>query len=282
MAVIKYTIRLRILTQFLFAYWHKITVYYAYHGIKGNKNHPDAFLRNLPYLGIAGVGLGSFIFHATMKNYTQWCDDLSMLIATATVLHRVYTFDKSLSTTAIAGVGITAFMTIFSTWHCYMDEITMHSILFGTWILITQLLLQEGDWVQERDGFKREIGSKRETGSTREFEEGPKLILTGVMIAIIGLKTRMVIQERIKDPAVCAEVMKLCTWGSSKNPLSPITFSFSDLDSHLRNRIRHLEHWQPDLRLFDYLQAQYWHALVFPLWAPWLVAHFYWGRCLYL
>lgn len=94
-----------------------------------------------------------------------------MLIATATVLHRVYTFDKSMSTTAIAGVGITAFMAIFSTWHCYMDEITMHSILFG------------------------------------------------VMIAIIGLKTRMVIQERIKDPAVCAEVMKLCTWGSSESPL---------------------------------------------------------------
>jgi hypothetical protein len=27
----------------------------------------------MPYLGIAGVGIGSTVFHATMKNYTQWC-----------------------------------------------------------------------------------------------------------------------------------------------------------------------------------------------------------------
>jgi dihydroceramidase len=58
-------------------------------------------------------------------------DDLSMLIATATVLHRVFTFDKSATTTVIAGIAITAVMTAFSTWHCIMDEITMHSVLFG-------------------------------------------------------------------------------------------------------------------------------------------------------
>jgi len=48
-------------------------VLYAYHGIKNNSNRKDAILRNLPYLGIAGVGIGSAIFHATLKNYTQWC-----------------------------------------------------------------------------------------------------------------------------------------------------------------------------------------------------------------
>ena len=48
-------------------------VYYAYHGIKQNSNRKDAILRNFPYLGIAGVGFGSAIFHATLKNHTQWC-----------------------------------------------------------------------------------------------------------------------------------------------------------------------------------------------------------------
>jgi dihydroceramidase len=57
------------------------TVYYAYHGIRQNSNHKDAILRNMPYLGIAGVGIGSTIFHATMLNYTQWCksSDISMI-----------------------------------------------------------------------------------------------------------------------------------------------------------------------------------------------------------
>jgi len=48
-------------------------VFYAYHGIRANTYRHDAILRNLPYLGIACVGVGSAIFHATLKNYTQWC-----------------------------------------------------------------------------------------------------------------------------------------------------------------------------------------------------------------
>jgi dihydroceramidase len=48
-------------------------VLYAIHGIRKNSGRKDAFLRNLPYIGIMGVGVGSFIFHATLKNYTQWC-----------------------------------------------------------------------------------------------------------------------------------------------------------------------------------------------------------------
>lgn len=48
-------------------------VYYAFHGIRANSNRHDAILRNLPYLGIACVGIGSAVFHSTMMNYTQWC-----------------------------------------------------------------------------------------------------------------------------------------------------------------------------------------------------------------
>ncbi|PVH85176.1 alkaline phytoceramidase [Cadophora sp. DSE1049] len=109
---------------------------YAFHGIKNNANRKDAVLRNLPYLGIAAVGFGSAIFHATMKNYTQWCDDLSMLVAVATVVHRVFTYDKSLTRTAITGTVIAGVMTAFSAWHCITDELIMHSVLFAVMIVI--------------------------------------------------------------------------------------------------------------------------------------------------
>jgi len=159
-----------ILTPYIAEFINTLTnityLLYAYHGIKNNANRKDAVLRNLPYLGIAGVGIGSAIFHATMKYYTQWCDDLSMLVATATVIHRVFTFDKSLPITVISGAAITAVMTIFSTWHCITDEITMHSVLFG------------------------------------------------VMIAIVGIKTRSIISARVPDPLVRKEVKKLATWGA--------------------------------------------------------------------
>lgn len=55
-------------------------VFYAYHGIRANANRRDAALRNLPYLGIAGVGIGSAVFHSTLKNYTQWCECCARLI----------------------------------------------------------------------------------------------------------------------------------------------------------------------------------------------------------
>ena len=54
-----------------------------------------------------------------------------MLVAVATVVHRVFTFDKSLSTTIVVGTVIVGTMTAFSAWHCITDEITMHSVLFG-------------------------------------------------------------------------------------------------------------------------------------------------------
>lgn len=138
---------------------------YAFYGIRLNTKRHDAFLRNLPYLGIAGVGLGSALFHTTLKNYTQWMDDLSMLIATATVLHRVFTFDKSLKTTVISGIAATVSMALFIAWHCITDEVVMHPILFG------------------------------------------------IMIAIVGIKTRSIISQRVSNLEVRKEVTKLVTWG---------------------------------------------------------------------
>lgn len=54
-----------------------------------------------------------------------------MLLATATVLHRVFTFDKSIQYTVIYGAILSAAMAAFSIWHCVTDELIMHSVLFG-------------------------------------------------------------------------------------------------------------------------------------------------------
>ncbi|KAF4632036.1 hypothetical protein G7Y89_g6090 [Cudoniella acicularis] len=155
------------IAEFINTLTNLVYIYYAYHGIKGNSNRRDAILRNLPYLGIAAVGLGSGIFHATMKNYTQWCDDLSMLLAVATVTHRVFTFDKSITYTVTSGLILTTLMTTFSVWHCVTDELIMHSVLFG------------------------------------------------IMIAMVGIKTRSIIKARVSDPVVQRDVTNMATWGAA-------------------------------------------------------------------
>lgn len=54
-----------------------------------------------------------------------------MLIATSTVLHRVFTFDKSLAVAVSSGLISFVLMAAFITWHCIVDETAMHSVLFG-------------------------------------------------------------------------------------------------------------------------------------------------------
>jgi hypothetical protein len=54
-----------------------------------------------------------------------------MLIATSTVLHRVYTFDQSLVVTVWAGIGIIVALAAFSVYHCFTDSLLAHSVLFG-------------------------------------------------------------------------------------------------------------------------------------------------------
>ncbi|KFY28983.1 hypothetical protein V493_02621 [Pseudogymnoascus sp. VKM F-4281 (FW-2241)] len=142
-------------------------ILYAIHGIYKNWGRKDAFLRNIPYLGIMGVGFGSAIFHATNKYYTQWADDLSMLLATATVMHRVYTYDNRPLHAVLKGLGLAVFLTLFSVWHCLSDEIVGHAALFG------------------------------------------------VMVVLVGLKTRSIISHRVEDPVVKKEVRKLVWWGSA-------------------------------------------------------------------
>ncbi|KAG4033793.1 hypothetical protein MFRU_004g02960 [Monilinia fructicola] len=124
-----------IITQYIAEFINTLTnvtyLYYAYKGIQANSNRHDAILRNLPYLGLAGVGILSALFHATCKDWTQWGDDTSMLIATSTVLHRVFTYDKSLKYTVVSGSSLFIFMVAFIAWHCITDETLMHPVLFG-------------------------------------------------------------------------------------------------------------------------------------------------------
>lgn len=61
----------------------------------------------------------------------QQGDDLSMLVATGLVMHRVFTFDKTPKYTLVYGVVLSAVVSLFIAWHCIMDETTVHSIFFG-------------------------------------------------------------------------------------------------------------------------------------------------------
>ena len=126
--------------EFLGSFTNAFIVSYAVHGIVKNccnsYGTADSISRSIPYFGIMLVGIGSAIFHSTNLYYTQWADDLSMLFATATVLHRVYTFDKSPKETILWGGALAGFLIAFSVYHCVMDEVVFHGLIFAAMIVI--------------------------------------------------------------------------------------------------------------------------------------------------
>jgi dihydroceramidase len=108
-----------------------------------------------------------------------------MLIATATVLHRVYTFDQTLAVTVWFGIALTGLLAAFSVYHCFTDQLFAHSALFGESCFHTSVI-------------------------------GSLTLLTnaGIMICAVGIQTRSIISARIPNPSVRKDVKKLATWGA--------------------------------------------------------------------
>ena len=79
---------------------------------------------------LLGLRSLAILFHLSVADKCPG-DELSMHIATLTVLHRLVTFDKSLSLTVWSGLISIVLMAAFITWHCMTDELIGHSILFG-------------------------------------------------------------------------------------------------------------------------------------------------------
>lgn len=125
--------------------------------------------RSLPHLGLFGVGLGSGIFHASLREWPQICeadafrltscvqyllsgyahiellqaycdvvqtaDSLSMIFATAFVMHRLLTFKQSLKQSTTTTAGLIVAVIGFSVLHCKLNNMNLHSATFASMIL---------------------------------------------------------------------------------------------------------------------------------------------------
>ncbi len=124
--------------------------------------------RSLPHLGLFGVGLGSGIFHASLREWPQICeadasvtpcvqfllsgyahiellqaycdvvqtaDSLSMIFATAFVMHRLLTFKQSLKQSTTTTAGLIVAVIGFSALHCKLNNMNLHSATFASMIL---------------------------------------------------------------------------------------------------------------------------------------------------
>ncbi|KAI2818679.1 hypothetical protein CBS115989_4941 [Aspergillus niger] len=121
----------RYIAEFINTLTNLVYIFYAIYGIRHLHRQPnkDVF-RALPYWGLMGVGIASAAFHMNLKYHTQMMDDVSMLLTTTPVLHRVMTVNTSRRTSTILAILLSAALLGLVVVHVLTDELILHSVSF--------------------------------------------------------------------------------------------------------------------------------------------------------
>ncbi|RAH75722.1 ceramidase [Aspergillus aculeatinus CBS 121060] len=125
-----YTIT-RYIAEFINTLTNLTYILYALHGLRHLPHHPSpSFSRRIPYYGLIGVGLCSPGFHLSLKYHTQMMDDLSMLLTTTPLLHRVLTVNTSAQTSSRVALALGAALLGLAAVHVATDELVLHAVGF--------------------------------------------------------------------------------------------------------------------------------------------------------
>ncbi|OJJ32502.1 hypothetical protein ASPWEDRAFT_175783 [Aspergillus wentii DTO 134E9] len=151
----------RYIAEFINTMTNLTYILYALYGIhrlrqKANSN----ILRALPYWGLMGVGICSGIFHTSLKYHTQMMDDLSMLLTTTPILHRVLTVGVERGNSILVAILLGSILTTIVIFHVATDELLLHSLFFvGSIAVIAIFHLGYFVWIVDRwaCGFLKEV-----------------------------------------------------------------------------------------------------------------------------
>ncbi|KAF2401182.1 dihydroceramidase [Trichodelitschia bisporula] len=122
---------------------------FAYLAIKGISNciingHDRIFI--VSFLGYLVVGVGSFLFHSTLKYPMQLIDELSMIYTTCIMFYATFAHNKSTRyITILAGSLITLSVSITAYYH-YLKDPIFHQVVYA---ILTAIVLIRALYVME-------------------------------------------------------------------------------------------------------------------------------------
>lgn len=82
------------------------------------------------------LGINSFMFHATLRHTTQYCDEVSMFILGGAMIRSVYTINQTPATTKLINAGTWAVVGILSAFYIRTGDILHHVYSFNTMMLL--------------------------------------------------------------------------------------------------------------------------------------------------
>jgi len=109
------------------------------------------------------VGTASSIYHTTLKYHTAMLDEMSMHVATGSVLIQVFTFNESMEIRKRNTAIIVGSLTAFVIYHCVTDEFVLHIVVF--FICTVSVAIKTSRIIQEQ--VKDEQHKKKLNGLAR-------------------------------------------------------------------------------------------------------------------
>ncbi|KAK5660000.1 hypothetical protein OQA88_13466 [Cercophora sp. LCS_1] len=96
---------------------------------------------NLDFMSVAlsGLGIGSFLFHASLRYTLEFVDELSMLILTWSMLQACLTIRQTPGTARLISVALTVFYIPFCTYYVYSPKIVYQVAGFSSGLVLVGL-----------------------------------------------------------------------------------------------------------------------------------------------
>ena len=85
------------------------------------------------------LGIGSFLFHASLRQNLQFVDDLSMILLGASMLHGIFIVRQGPSQRRKTSAVIAVFVAGFSAFYLWSGKIIYHVLAFATQIVLIAL-----------------------------------------------------------------------------------------------------------------------------------------------
>ncbi|EGD86661.1 hypothetical protein H112_05167 [Trichophyton rubrum D6] len=124
-------------------------ILFLYLGVKGirscRKNGHDAIFQ-VAFLGYLLVGLGSFLFHSTLKYPMQLVDELSMIYTTCLMCYATFSFSRPRSQCIILGAGLLSLAIFITLYYHYLQDPVFHQVAYG---VLTAVVIFRSMWVME-------------------------------------------------------------------------------------------------------------------------------------
>ncbi|GJN83339.1 hypothetical protein PLIIFM63780_006888 [Purpureocillium lilacinum] len=150
-------------------------------GVSGIRNciqesHANIFL--LAYLGYIVVGLGSILFHATLKYPMQLVDELSMIYTTCLMMYASFSYSRSRAFSTLLGVSLLSLAGSITAYYHITKDPVFHQVVYAA---LTATVVFRSIWVMERQ-VRPVLQGRDAAQSRRQMKTMWVLVATGFAI----------------------------------------------------------------------------------------------------